>query len=337
VEYDARRIVGRFALGFGIVAALLYGVGWDEVLANLRRTDLWALAPAFGCTLLALLVGSDGLRIVYGLPSRGSDTSLARRAQLSSSFFSSVLPAGNVGGSAFVVYTMRRVEDGVGGSVAGVASWRFINMVASAIVATAGVVGIAVGGGDTGVAPVVLAVFGTLLVGAGVFFVLLETRREQVLDVLVWVTAFSERAVQFVVPSVSVAATREDVGSGLDRFFAGVEQLTADRRRLLLALLVAHLGWLFGVLPLYFAMCAVGLPVSLSVVLLVVPLSGFLFAIPVPGGLGAIDAALGALLAFFTGHSLGALASVVVLYRVTKYPLQVLVGGLALWSLSRSG
>jgi uncharacterized protein (TIRG00374 family) len=338
VEYDVRRTAVRFALGVAIVAALLYGVGWEQVLANLQQTDLVVLAPAFACTLLAMVVGCDGLRIVFGLPFRGATSSLARRAYLSSWFINSVFPGGSVGAGAFVAYTMRRAdEDGVGGSVASVASWEFLNMVASAVVATAGVAGVAASGGETGVAPVALAVFVALLAAAGVLVVLFGTRRERVVDVLVWLAGLSQRTLGRAVPALDVAHTREAISGGLDSFFADVEALAADRRRLALALVLAHLGWLFGALPLYFAMHAVGLSVSLAVVLVVIPLSGFAMAVPVPGGLGAMDAALGALVVFFTGYSLGAVASAVVLYRVAKYPLQVLVGGLALWSLSRAG
>lgn len=47
-------------------------------------------------------------------------------------------------------------------------------------------------------------------------------------------------------------------------------------------------------------------------------------------------AALAGIVAVLTGHSLGALASALVLFRVATYGTQVVVGGLALWRLEAS-
>lgn len=331
MEYDRRRVAVQFAVAIGIAAALLYGVGWERVLANLRGADAGQFAVACTVSLAAMVVGSEGVRLTLDLPVRGSRATVARLAYLGASFIRSFIPAGNVGGSTFVAYAVSRDDDSVGESVAGVAGWEFLNMVASAVVASVGVVGVATGGGSTGAAPLALAVFaGTLALAAG-GLLLVANHRDWVADRVLWAARVGRR----VLPFETATLSRERVHDGLDRFFDAVEEFAADRPRLVLALVLAHLGWLFGCLVLYFCLHAVSLPVAVPVVLLAVPLSGFALAIPIPGGIGPTDAALGGVVAFLTGYGIAALASALVLYRVATYVLHIVVGGAALWLLDR--
>lgn len=334
---DRREVAFRFAVALATVAALLLGVGWERVVRNLRAADLAAFAPAFAASLAGMAVSVEGVRIVLDLPVRGASSSVARRAGLAAKFVRSVVPAGNVGGGAFVAYTVSRREDiAVSECLAAVATWEFLNMVASAVVATVGVVGIVLSGGDVGAAPVVVAAFGSLLLFGLAAGVLVARRRERVVDVVVWSSALVDRTLGRLTARLAGRLDRDDVRRGLDGFLVDVAGVTRDRRRLALAALAAHLAWLFGTLPLYFSLQAVGLSASVAVVLVTMPLAGFALAVPVPGGLGPFDAAIGGLVAFFTGHPLGVLASALVLFRLATYCLHVLVGGLAMWTLDEA-
>lgn len=336
MEVDRRRVLARFAVAAGVVAALLYGVGWRRVVQNLASADTALFAYALAISLAGMAVNSEGFRVVLGLRARGTGASLARRANLAGMFVRSVLPAGNVGKGAFVAITVGQSEEvDVSEGVAGAASWEFLNMVASAVVASVGVVGIAIGGGDAGAAPVVLAAFTGVLVLAVVAGAEFARRRERVVDLVLWTSQVVRRTLGRAAPMLDERLTRERVRGTLDGFFESVTDLARDRRRLAVALVAAHLTWLFGALPLFFCLHAVGLPVSLYVVFLAMPLAGFSLAVPVPGGIGPMDAALGCLIAVLTGYPLGALASAVVLFRVATYGTHVVVGGLALWSLDR--
>lgn len=337
MDYVRRSVAFRFLVAVVIVVALVVGVGWQRVVRNLQTADLAIFAPALAASLVGMFVNAEGLRIVLDLPVRGAGASIARRTWLAATFVRSLIPAGNVGGGAFIAYTVSQSDEtDVSAGLAAVASWEFLNLVASTVVASAGVAGVLSRGGDTGGMSVVLAVFASMLVLAVSLLVVVAQRRGQVVGVLLWLADAVRRTVGRFVPHLNDRLTREEVRGSLDRFFESIAALAADRRRLALTLAAAHLGWLINVLPLYFSLHAVGLPVSLYVVMLVMPVAGFALALPVPGGLGPLDAALGGLVAFFTGYPLAALASAVVLFRVATYGLHVAVGGLAMWTLDET-
>jgi len=64
-----------------------------------------------------------------------------------------------------------------------------------------------------------------------------------------------------------------------------------------------------------------------------VTVSGFARALPLPAGIGPVDAAMGGLLVALTPHSVGQLASAIVLNRAGTLLVQVTIGGAALWTL----
>lgn len=334
MDYDRRHAAARFGVAAVAAAALVYGVGWRRVLDNLSAADLGLFLPAVLASIIGMLVASEGVRIVLGLPATGGDGALARRAALAGMFVRSVLPAGNVGKGAFIAYTVSKGDaTSASDGVAGAASWEFLNMVASASVAAVGVIGVVAAGGDTGAAPAVLAGFTGLLVLTLVSGSVLAHRRERVVDAVLWTSGGARRTLGRLAPRLDASLSRERVRDTLDAFLSSVGRLSRDRRRLGVALVAAHLTWLLGAFPLYLCLHAVGLPVSPFVVLLAMPLAGFALAVPVPGGIGPMDAALGGIVAVVTGHPLTALASALVLFRAATYGTQVAVGGLALWSL----
>lgn len=334
MEFQRRRTALRFAVAALVVAALVYGVGWRRVLANLAATDLSLFLPAVAASFAGMLVAAEGVRVAIGVPRRSPDASLARHAALAGMFVRSVLPAGNVGKGAFVAYAVSRGEStSASQGVAGAASWEFLNMVASAVIASVGLLGVVAAGRDAGTAPLVLAAFGGLLALAVVSGSLAVQRRDLVVDFVLWAAKVGRHTLGRLSPRLDTSLTRERVRATLDVFVGNVGALVKDRRRLALATIAAHVTWLLGVIPLYLCLQAVGLTVPLPVVLVAIPLAGFALAVPVPGGIGPMDAALGGIVAVLTGHSLGALASALVLFRVATYGTQVVVGGLALWRL----
>lgn len=319
----------RFGIAAAVVAALVYGVGWERVAENLAATDASLFLPAVAASLLGMAVGAEGLRVAIGV-SRGSpDGWLARYAALAGTFLRSVLPAGGVGKGAFVAYTVGRGgTTSASRAVAGVASWEALNVLASATVAAAGLVGVLAAGRDAGTAPVVVGAFGSVLVAAVAAGGLVVRHRAVVVDLVLWAARVGR-----LLPRVDPSLDRERVRGTLDALLGNVAALARDRRRLGLAATAAHASWLLSVLALYLCLHAVALPVAPPAALVALPMAGFARAVPVPGGLGPMDAALGGILAVLTGYSLGALASALVLFRVATYGTRVVVGGAALWRL----
>jgi uncharacterized protein (TIRG00374 family) len=334
VEYDRRRVAFRLAVAVVIAAALTYGVGWDRVLRNLRAADpaVYALAPLGAA--LSMLVGAEGTRLALGFPSRSVRGSLARRAFFGAAIVRNLFPAGNVGGGGFVAYTVSRHDDvTVSSALAGVTSWEFVMMVASAVIGGLGIAGLVAAGGDpTGIVRT-LSAFAVLLAFAVVVIGLVSSFRDRVARIVAGFAVVAHPALTRVSPSYDEPVTTPVVRRGLDEFFGAIGALADDRSRFAAVVLAAHATWVGWLLPLYASLLAVGLVVSPAVVMVAVTVSGFARALPLPAGIGPVDAAMGGLLVALTPHSVGQLASALVLNRAGTLLVQVTIGGAALWTL----
>lgn len=334
MDFDRRRVAFRVVVAVAIAALLVTGVGWDRVLRNLRDADLAVYAFAPLGAALALLAGGEGTRVALGFPVWSVRGALARRAFYGAAIVRNFLPAGNVGGSGFVAYTVSRHGDvTVSEAVAGVTGWEFVMMVASAVVGGVGVLGVVAAGQDPAGTVELFAAFASLLAVVAAAGVVLEAYREAVAAVVTRLALAVEPVLARVLPDHDAGVDAERVRGGLDEFFATLSRLAADRSRFVTVVAAAHAAWLCWMIPLFVSLLAVGVVVSPAVVMVAVTVSGFARAVPLPAGIGPVDLALGGVLVALTPHPLGELASALVLYRSGMLLVQVMAGGLSLWTL----
>jgi uncharacterized protein (TIRG00374 family) len=132
---------------------------------------------------------------------------------------------------------------------------------------------------------------------------------------------------------ITVAGVRKRI----NRFYASLERIAAEPRRLAFALAFSYAGWVFFALPLYFAGRTLGLPVDPFVVLFIVPASTLAGLVPLPGGVGGVEVALVVLLVALTPLAAGPAAAVALVYRLASYWFALGVGGIAaLWVIARA-
>jgi uncharacterized protein (TIRG00374 family) len=130
-------------------------------------------------------------------------------------------------------------------------------------------------------------------------------------------------------PRVELASIKARV----DRLVGSVDVIAAARRRLVVAVGFAYVGWLLFALPLYFSGLAVGLPLPLLLVAFLVPVTFIAGSTPIPGGLAAIEGTLVVLVTALTTLTGGEPLAVTTVYRLTSYWFVVAVGGLAALAL----
>ncbi|MCG1002339.1 MULTISPECIES: lysylphosphatidylglycerol synthase domain-containing protein [Halobacterium] len=334
MDFDRRRVAFRVVVAVAIAALLVGGVGWDRVLRNLRDANLAVYAFAPVGAALALLAGGEGTRVALGFPVWGVRGALARRAFYAAAIVRNFLPGGNVGGGGFVAYAVSRHGDvTVSEAIAGVTGWEFVMMVASAVVGGVGVLAVAASGRDPSGTVGLFAGFAGLLGVVVVAGVVLDASRARVAAGISRISVTLEPVLVRVLPGDDGRLDAERVHRGLDEFFATLRRLAADRRRFVTVVAAAHAAWLGWMLPLFVSLLAVGVVVSPAVVMVAVTVSGFARAVPLPAGIGPVDVALGGVLVALTPHSLGELASALVLYRSSMLLVQAMAGGLALWTL----
>ncbi len=334
MEFDRRRVVFRVFVAVAIPALLVTGVGWDRVIENLRGADLvyYSLAPVGSA--FALLAGGEGARLALGFSVLSVRGALARRAFYAAAIVRSFLPAGTVGAGGFVAYVVSRHDDvSLSEAAGGVSAWEFVMMLASAVVGIFGVLGVLAQGRGTAGLIELFAGFCVVLALVAVFGVVVERSRDHVAVVLARLGRTLDPLLVRVVPGYDEPIETADIRAGLDEFFGALAALAADRSRFVSVLAAAHLAWIGWMIPLYVSLRAVGVAVSPAVVAVAVTVSGFARAIPLPAGIGPVDAALGGVLVALTPHSLGELASALVLYRSGMLLVQVMAGGLSLWTL----
>ncbi len=111
-------------------------------------------------------------------------------------------------------------------------------------------------------------------------------------------------------------------------------------RRVPLAALWGLLGWLAEIARLYLVTQALGLDLSLALVVFLTLANSLLTLVPTPGGIGAVEAGLGGLLKQLTTLSTPAALALVLVDRAISY-LSVIVTGAVLfilrWLLGRRG
>ena len=329
-----RRAVPGLVLALALVGLLLYGVGWEEVLANLERAEPAPLAAAVvaGGTVLALR-GAIVHRLLGPVEgaARGWPFALAF---LSGYFARSALPWGRSVGTPITAYLLAASsESEFEDNLAVVATAEVFAFLASIVVALVGL-SVYVLGGDV---PGDLLTNLALVAGGSVLVVLTVA----IAIARGWVQPFlfglAARLESLAARLPRLAASEGALQARLAGFFTTLERIGAARRTLAAAFAIALASWLVNALPLYFALLALSVDAPLALAFAVAPLASFGGVLPLPGGTGGIEAVLTALLVALAGVTGDVAAATAVLYRLSTYWLHLTGCGLAALFLSATG
>ena len=324
----------RIALGFVLAAVLLVvlvrAVGSQNVAAELLRADRRLLALGICSGLLALTFRG----VVWERFISLIDDAMSRRRIaaifLTAMFVKYVTPYGQLATEPFVAYLVARDgEMAFENGLAGILSADLLNYVPYY---TFGFVALGlILAGDalgTGMRSRVLA-FAALFV-ALVTAVYVAVRRPSVVyaGVLGAVGAVREFVGRFT-GRFDEHLAPETVRARLDGFYETIDLISTDRSTLVVAVVSAHLGMAFLMLPVYLGALALGYELAIPVVALVVALGKLGSVVPAPGGTGGVEAMVAASLATLGGLEPAAAVSIALIYRVCTYWLTIGVGGVS--------
>lgn len=323
-----RRVAISSVAAVLLFAGFLYVLGPARLAAQLAGADPAVFALGLLGVVLALACWSEATRRLFRSSGAAFSSRRAFVAYGTGAFGKQVLPMGNAGGPAVMAYAFdREARLGYSRALAVVVVTEFLSLAASIVLATVGIVVLLSQGAPAGAVR-------WLGVGVAIVAVLLA-----LLSLVVWyrragVTAALASGVALVQPTVAAVApgiaTRLDperVATGLERYYATVDEVVADRRSVLVAAGLTQLGWVLFVLPLYTSGLALGVQLPIALVLFLVPAAGLATAFPLPGGLGGLEIALAALLTALSVLELAESGAVVVLYRLCAFWFFVFVGG----------
>ncbi len=326
---DARNLL---VLAAGLLAAVLVLavltalVGVDNVLADLGRADLRLVAVVAGTILAWLVLWGISLRVVLAAVGARISVADAVLVHAGAAFANHVTPFGQAGGEPIAAWLLSDVSGApFERSMAAITSFDVINVIPSLTFAVVGLMYYsAVATLGTTVRWLAAGVV-VLVVAVPVAGVTAWRRRESVRAGVARVVTPPARAVARLLPRVT-APTRESVEGRIGRFFAGLESIATDRRRVTAALALSGSGWLVQAVGLWVALRAVGVTVPPYVPLFVVPLGTIAGALPTPGGLGGTETVQVVLLTATTAAAESAITAAVLIFSVGGFLLTTSVG-----------
>jgi uncharacterized protein (TIRG00374 family) len=328
-----RRSVAKAVVGFVIAAVLIYflgsAVGWGDIIDALARADPRWVAVACLSTVGYLLAWTKTWQAVLDA---GSITVPYRElvpTYLAATFANYTTPFGQAGGEPFIAYVLAAdTEASYEESLASVSTADLMNLLPFFTFAGLGLVALAITGTVPPGARSILIGLAAIAIGIPVLVYGAWRRRDLVEGVLTTLA----RPVTKRTDRVAM----EQVEARIDSFYSQIARIADEPRDLLVGLVFSYVGWVFFAAPLYFVALALGLPVDPLLVAFLVPASSLAGFVPTPGGLGAVSAAMVALVVALTTVGAGPAAALALLYRATSYVFALAVcGPVALYVTAR--
>ncbi|NHN60656.1 MULTISPECIES: lysylphosphatidylglycerol synthase transmembrane domain-containing protein [Halorussus] len=314
---------------FAVLGLLLYFVGIEEFVRELRRADGETVALMVLVTLGWLGAWGFGLRTVLDV--LGVDVSFVKSFFIlnGAMFSNNITPFGQAGGEPVTALLISKVADTeYERGLAAIASVDSLNFVPSIVLALGGAGFYATQttfGRRLRLATAAIVVLSVAVPFAGFFGWRNRGRlRRAIARVLAPVLRFVTR-----VAPVDVSLSRETLETRVGEFFDSIERVATNRRGLTLALAASTAGWVCQMVALWLAFAAIGSPIPFPVLLFVVPVGAIAGVTPLPGGAGGIEAVLVGLLSSLPGIGIGwetALAAVII-FRGAIYWVPIAIGG----------
>lgn len=327
-------VVG-FAVAFLILSFFLYAVGLNEVLAAVEQASVPIYLLGFASAFLALASWGLVWGQVLGVVNHGISRVRIGLIFLGGMFANYITPFGQMGGEPFIALVLSK-HSGMDydQSLAGVVAADVINLIPFF---SFGVIGFAYFVSRNTVTDTIenyLTAFILALVLSVGLLLAVWHRRDVVEAIVVRVAGVLQRVLGRASDTAEEKLDPSRVREQVENFFGMTDFIWDNRRDMIPAVALGHLGWLFTILPLYIASVSLGYDVPILLAMLVVPLSGIAGYLPLPGGLGSVEVTIAVLLSTLTPLALPAASAVALLYRICVYWFVLLVGGISLTYLT---
>jgi uncharacterized protein (TIRG00374 family) len=314
---------------FAILGLLLYFVGVEGFVQEIRRADTGTVALVLLVTLGWLAAWGFGLRTV--LNTLGVDVSFTKSFFIlnGAMFSNNITPFGQAGGEPVTALLISKVADTeYERGLAAIASVDSLNFVPSIILSLTGAAFYATQtsfGRRLRIATTAIII---LSIAVPILGFLGWRKRNLVRRAVSKILAPVLRHISRLAP-VYVSLSREKIEMHIREFFDSIERVATNRRGLTLTLAASTAGWMFQMVALWLAFVAIGSPVPFSVLLFVVPVGAIAGVTPLPGGAGGIEAVLVGLLTSLPGAGVtsGTALAAVAIFRGAVYWVPIAIGG----------
>lgn len=321
-----------FAGAIAVLALLLYLVGVGDLLQYLGQADTTTVGLVIVATVGWLFAWGLALRTVLGVLGESVSPFQTFLVFAGATFNNNVTPFGQAGGepvTALLISEVTDTEYGTGlAAIASVDTLNFVPSISLALVGVAYFASTTTLGDRLETAAAVVVVLAVVVVGGLVVAWRNHERLERgVVNVFARVAAWAGGRI----PRVSDPG-REAIKRRVSHFFEAIERVATNPRGLALALGFSGLGWFLQMIGLWLAFQAIGVPVSLPVVMFVVPIGAIAGMTPLPGGAGGIEAVLVFLLvaAPLPAVTQSVALAAVVIFRGAVFWVPIAIGGVVM-------
>ncbi|WP_132059278.1 lysylphosphatidylglycerol synthase transmembrane domain-containing protein [Halorussus amylolyticus] len=314
---------------FAILGLLLYFVGVEEVVRELRKADPRIAVFIVVAALGWLAAWGFGLRTVLHV--LGAELSFAKSfLVLNGAMFSNnVTPFGQAGGEPVTALLISKVADTeYERGLAAIASVDSLNFVPSIVLSLAGAGFYATQTPFSRQLRIATGAIVALSIAVPILGFFGWRNRARVRRTVAKILAPILKRVTRFVPA-DIALSRQKIDARIREFFDSIERVATNRKGLALTLGASTAGWVFQMVALWLAFAAIGSAVPFSVLLFVVPVGAIAGVTPLPGGAGGIEAVLVGLLSSLpaAGVEWQTAFTAVVLFRAAIYWVPVVIGG----------
>lgn len=324
---DRVKSVLGFVVAIVVLGALMWFIGFEEVLAALREADAGIVSLTVPVAAVWLTCWGLALYLVLGALDARIAPHRAVFVFVAAVFVNNATPLGQAGGepiSAMFISSASNSEYETG--LAAIASVDTLHFIPSLSLASVGLAYVGLSAIDL-TRNILFA-----MVGVAVFAAIVPTigylawrSRDRVKRVVAARVTGAVGLLSKVVPRLSTPS-KEAIEHRVEGFFEAIGRVATDRKTVLSAMSLSAMGWVCLSTSLWLSLYALGETLPFVSILFVVPLGSIAGATPLPGGLGGLEAAFAALLV-----PLGVPASVafsaVLIHRGATFWLPTLVGG----------
>jgi len=328
---DSEKLKNIFWFGVAtlIFAVLVWLADVDKLITALREVELIYLI--FSCAAGFSIILSWTLNWFNFFKVSGINCSFPRTFQLFSSgqFINSVTPLGQFGGQPFMAYLISKHSDtSYEKSLATVMSADVLAIIPLSTFVILGYSYITITGTVSGELTRMSIIASSLLLFGIVMSYLGWYRPGSIENSLL---KAAEAVTDFIGKGSSFVDELEDRLENVEKTFKTVGE---NPKAVIRSLAITHTAFLLKMTAFYGVMLSLGLEMNMFQVMLLIPLASVANFSPTPGGAGTFEAAMAGLILLFIDVSFATALTAAILYRVSTYWVNIVVGYVAMSSLN---
>lgn len=330
-----KRVLVGFAAALMVLTTFVYFVGAHDVAGALARANLPIFALAILSAFLALVCWGMVWNRVLSVVEHSVSRVKIGMIFLAGMFANFITPFGQVGGEPFIALVLTKYSDiDYERALAAIIAADVINLIPFFSYGILGFTYFVLTNSLNETLETFVAAFAVAMVLSAVLLYTVWHRRGGVERIVLAMSGVARVTVGRLSDTAHELLEPDAIRLRLEEFFNMLDFIWENRRRMVYAVVLSHVGWFFTIVPLYFAAVALGYDVPFMYVLFIVPLGSIAGYLPLPGGLGSVEVMLVAVVVSVTTLSLPEATATAILYRIAVYWFTLLIGGVSLSYLS---